>query len=120
MQEEHDKAISKQPLPESKSFRKFCEKCGLRNLYSDPDDFFPSYRSLEKMDERLVFNGLRYKSCEMIWCAENSEEAFNHGHVGRPVLSLSDQRTVVLSAVRFLDNDMWGAIHVVKSECEDE
>ena len=120
LQRERIEQISKQPLPESKSFRVFCQKFGIKNLFDNPYDDWPDYWSVDKMDEMLVRSGLSYDGLESVWCAENPKSAPGVGHVGRPVLQLNDQRTVVLSYVRFKDNDMFGAIHSVKGEDEDE
>lgn len=116
---EHDKEFSEQPLPEAKSFRKFCEKVGICNLYSDPYDDWPCYWNIERLDATLVYDGLQFEGIEEVWCAEHPQGSDKAGHIGQPVLELNDQRTVVLSYVRFKDNDMWGAIHLVKGKNEN-
>lgn len=117
---ERDEKISKQPLPNSKSFRNFCEKCGITNLFDNPYFDWPGYWSMEKVDEILVLNGLRFEGTEQVWCTEKSQNSSGTGHIGQPVLRLNDQREVVLTGVRFKDNDMWGKIYQVKSEDEGE
>lgn len=117
-QQERDEMISKQPLPESKSFRRFCEKFGINNLFSDPYDDWPGYWPMERIDETLVYSGLRYKSTVEVWCAENPQGSDNTGHIGQPVLQLNDRRTVVLPQVYFKDDDMWVTIQAVENRDE--
>lgn len=121
--QERDEAFSKQPLPESESFRKFCEDVGLLHPCDVPIgayDWDWGHCPLKTIDREVVYSGLRFGHSRSVYCTEKPAEAKDFGQVGQPVLRLSDNRELVLLEVEFKNPDMWLSVRPFNADPEAE
>lgn len=106
---ERIKWLSEVALPKKQSFRRFCKELQIINLCDAPMGAYGidwGHIDIKQIDRELVYEGLLRGWDRGIFCSTNSARSSNFGHIGHPVVAMSNGDKMVLEKVRYTEAGM--------------